>query len=56
MGTLPFKFSEKALPSLRSVPKWKGVLYVFPQHAPPDEKKTNGAPSVDESAMKRNSR
>ena len=33
-----------------------GVLYVFPQHAPPDEKKTNGAPSVDESAMKRNSR
>ena len=33
-----------------------GVLYVLPQHAPPDEKKTPGAPRPEESSVKRNSR
>jgi len=33
-----------------------GVLYVFPQHAPPDEKKPPSHPSVGESSVKRNSR
>jgi hypothetical protein len=32
-----------------------GVLYVFPQRALPDEKKTPGVPSVDESSVERNS-